>query len=263
MKTWLLALAAGTWLGAQTPSPDALGALPGVAWADAKALATAPADWSRAQWGEAGLCAAAVLGTALLLDRTVDDGMGRSQTPGRTRLARDLAKPGGMAGLAVLGAGYAVTSLLDLDKPRSVFVDMGLSAVLAQAAILPVKVLAGRARPADGYGDHAFKPFSSRDGFPSGHAAQAFAMAAALSARSDRTWVSVASYGVAGLVGLSRLQTRDHFASDVLAGALVGIYAGRAVTGLDQARRAGKRVAVEVRPALGPGGAGFTVSARF
>ncbi len=62
-------------------------------------------------------------------------------------------------------------------------------------------------------------------GFPSGHAATAFAVAAALAgwAPSRHRWWIVAS---ASGVGVSRIVLNAHFLSDVLGGALMGWWAG-------------------------------------
>jgi membrane-associated phospholipid phosphatase len=212
----------------------------------------------------AGLGVAAVLGTALLLDRKVDDAAVRNSTPSRLRLAKDVAQVGGTGGLLLMGAGYVGFSLLGQDGPRSVVVDMGMATVLAQVAILPLKYGLGRSRPSDEQGAGHFRPLTSSDSFPSGHTTQAFAMAAALSMDSSRPWVGWCAYSAAGLVGLSRLATRDHHASDVVAGALVGTVMGRTVAGFNRGLRARSgRAQFSLTPALGPGYQGLTFQARF
>ena len=145
------------------------------------------------------------------------------------------------------------------------WVDAGIATVLAQAAIYPVKLAVGRVRPADGQGNDAFRPFSGNDAFPSGHTTQAFAFASAISMHADNPWVGGAAYGVAGLVGLSRLETRDHFAADVLGGALVGTTIGRAVVRIDQKRRAaaGSRVELDFHPLWTPDFRGLQLVAKF
>jgi membrane-associated phospholipid phosphatase len=62
--------------------------------------------------------------------------------------------------------------------------------------------------------------------FPSGHAATAFAVAAALAgwAPGGRAWVLAAASGV----GASRILLNAHFLSDVLGGALIGWWSGEA-----------------------------------
>ena len=69
------------------------------------------------------------------------------------------------------------------------------------------------------YGMH--RPRTSA--FPSGHATSAFTAATVLSAG---TRAAPAYYGLAALVAASRVYTRMHHASDVLAGAILGLAMG-------------------------------------
>ena len=80
-----------------------------------------------------------------------------------------------------------------------------------------------------------FKPNDGYRSFPSGHSVAAFAAAAAVTAEMskwspDTRWiVGTAMYGGAGMVGLSRMYNNRHWASDVLVGAAIGIFAGNKV----------------------------------
>ncbi len=60
-------------------------------------------------------------------------------------------------------------------------------------------------------------------GFPSGHTIAAFSIATVFAERYRRhRWVPWVSYGLAGLVGFSRITIQAHFPSDVFAGAVLG-----------------------------------------
>lgn len=89
----------------------------------------------------------------------------------------------------------------------------------------PIKLAFRRIRPASAppgplpYGMH--QPRTSA--FPSGHATTAFTAATLLSAGSR---AGPAYFGLATLVAASRVYTRMHHASDVLAGALLGLAMG-------------------------------------
>jgi membrane-associated phospholipid phosphatase len=78
--------------------------------------------------------------------------------------------------------------------------------------------------------------------FPSGHASNAFALAAV--AQGHYGWKEgVPAYALAGLIAVSRLQRNAHYLSDVLAGATLGYIVGRTVVRangqpLDSPRRA-------------------------
>jgi membrane-associated phospholipid phosphatase len=62
-----------------------------------------------------------------------------------------------------------------------------------------------------------------RGSFPSGHAIAAFSVATVTARRyGNHRWVPYAAYGLAALVGLSRLTLSAHFLSDVFVGSALG-----------------------------------------
>lgn len=114
--------------------------------------------------------------------------------------------------------------------------------LLAQTTTQVVKVATGRTRP-DG----------TALSFPSGHSAGAFATATVLQSRFK--WkAGVPAYAAAAWIGASRMQSRRHYLSDVVAGAAVGVLAGRSVTIGHRASR------FAVAPQVAAGGFGITLS---
>jgi membrane-associated phospholipid phosphatase len=88
-----------------------------------------------------------------------------------------------------------------------------------------------RLRPSDispygNFSDTFFKkntsPFSSS--FPSGHSISAFAVATVIAGRYGKRhrWVPYVAYGVAGVIGFSRITNQAHFPADVFLGAALG-----------------------------------------
>jgi undecaprenyl-diphosphatase len=65
---------------------------------------------------------------------------------------------------------------------------------------------------------------NDRSSFPSTHAASAFAFAAALGDRAPR--LRTALFAGATVVAASRLVLEEHYATDVIAGALLGVAVG-------------------------------------
>lgn len=66
--------------------------------------------------------------------------------------------------------------------------------------------------------------------FPSGHAIEAFAIATVFERRyRDHKWVPWIAYGVATLIGFSRVTLQSHFPSDVFIGSAIGYTVGRYV----------------------------------
>ncbi len=180
-----------------------------------------------------------------------------------------IQKFGAEYSFAVLG-GFAVVGLAGKNREAMIVaVDGVLASVIAAGIVAPVsKFVVGRARPDAEEGPDHFRPFSSDASFPSGHTTQAFAVASVVAAHDGRLWVSVVSYGLAGSVGLARIHEDAHWASDVLAGAILGTVVGNAVVKVNdgiRARRPGEREgpAVAIAPVLLTRGGGLSLSASF
>jgi membrane-associated phospholipid phosphatase len=73
------------------------------------------------------------------------------------------------------------------------------------------------------------RPAGSGFSFPSGHTTATFASATVL--QQHFGWkVGIPAYAVASYVAAARIQTQNHYLSDVAFGAALGIVAGRTVT---------------------------------
>lgn len=165
---------------------------------------------------------------------------------------------------------YAVSALyclkgLAFDDEHAL--DTGLLSVQAMihsaVVVQLLKHLFGRMRPyvRNGedvwYGPRMFFKrynggFSSYDAFPSGHTITAFSLAAVVAERSEHTWVKATAYSLAGLCGLSRLTEHDHWLSDVVVGAAMGIAIGKLVV-------RNHEQSVTLTPSFGSRGAGVNV----
>jgi len=116
------------------------------------------------------------------------------------------------------------------------------SVVIGSAASQLIRGPLGRARPhvtnyEDQYDFHFFRGFREFEyrSFPSIHTASAFAVATVYTLETKRrapgaTWiVGPVAYLLAAGPGLSRMYTGQHWASDILSGAFVGVIAGAKV----------------------------------
>ncbi len=100
-----------------------------------------------------------------------------------------------------------------------------------------IRTIARRRRPIDispqgNFSDTWLKTATSlgAGGFPSGHTGWAFAVATVVAHRhSKHKWVPYVAYGLAAMDAFSRLSTSQHFASDILVGAVLGYSVGRFV----------------------------------
>ena len=106
---------------------------------------------------------------------------------------------------------------------------VGLTALVLGALCTNVvlKHLVGRVRPwLTVEGLAALIAEHDPNSFPSGHTCAAFAAASAWWRTLPARWMRVTGVVLAVLMGLSRLYVGVHFPSDVLAGALVGLFCG-------------------------------------
>jgi membrane-associated phospholipid phosphatase len=95
--------------------------------------------------------------------------------------------------------------------------------------VMAVRLIFGRSRPTAGRGAWDFNWFETnneRQSFPSGHTTVAFALSTVLAERIDTWWARIGFYGLASLTGFSRIYNNQHWLSDVVVGAALGLAAG-------------------------------------
>jgi membrane-associated phospholipid phosphatase len=196
----------------------------------------------------AGLATAATFALAAF-DRTIAEGL--SDPEGSVQRNRFLGARASnfnrineqtltLGGLALYGIGRLSRSSTMADISFHLTEAVVVASLVSQVIRLPV----GRERPiVEGNGGSrpfVFKPFKglgSRDyrAFPSIHASSGFAAAAVLSGEVARRWpdshpyIAPILYGLGATPGLSRMYMNQHWASDVLLGAFIGVVAGQKV----------------------------------
>lgn len=242
---------------ADEPAPS----YPALVVEDIRHVVTAPARWDNDDWKTAGWSTLAVLGTALAIDHPLRNEM-RRHAPNNNGALLQVERFGAQYAAGVVGGFYVAGVLSGNDNAVQVAGDGLAASLIASGIVTPALKLAfGRARPRANMGVNYFKPFSSANAsFPSGHTTEAFALASVISGHYDETWVSVASYGVAGLVGVARTYHDAHFASDVVAGAMIGALVGKSVVNHNREQRAGR---VAILPDLAPGLVGVRLAGNF
>ncbi len=231
-------------------------------------ILTAPVRWDGHDWLSFGIGVGAVTGTVLALDQPIREASQRSRTTSRDDVATYLEKFGAEYSWAVIGA-YAVAGwAFDDSKSRRVVVDALAASLIASGIITTaVKYTVGRYRPSATDATWYAQPFSGNIAMPSGHTAQAFALAAVVSGHYHQTWVRATAFFIAGCVGLARIHLDQHYASDVVLGALVGTAVGGSVVTLNERRRGGAEAPrgsrISITPILLSKGGGLQVSAVF
>jgi membrane-associated phospholipid phosphatase len=228
---------------------------------DAGHILSAPAHWTDHDWAVFGIGAASVVGLTLVDKRLRTEAL-RGDAPLETTLANDFRYFGNYASFGVLGAFYVGGRIAHDDKAQETALDGLIASILGGGIIAGVlKEVTGRYRPSTHRGVYSFKPFSGNASFPSGESTEAFAAGSVIAAEYPHLWVEIPCYGVASLVAFARMREDGHWASDVVAGALIGTTVGRAVVHLNRRLRA--RMNVSVTPLISPGAQGLTVHTAF
>jgi membrane-associated phospholipid phosphatase len=165
----------------------------------------------------------------------------------------------GTVGVGVVTVGVLAGGLLSHnDKVTHAGLRLLFSAAVAGVAAKGIQFVVGRESPLENTSAWDFDPGHTDASFPSAHTSLAFAMAASLSDDIHKTWATVGLYSVATGVGVARVYQLEHWVSDVVGGAAVGLTSAKLVNG--RWRIFGLRPPAFL---MGPAGAGIGWHASF
>lgn len=184
---------------------------------DQKQIWTSPARlrWSDANWlvPLGGL-------TAGLIVTDRDYSAHLSQDPDALRRYRTVSNAGTAALLGAAG-GLTLWGLKSHDDHRRETGMLAGEAVLNSLVVVnALKYSTRRERPLVGDGRGQF--FQGGNSFPSEHTAAAWAAASVIAHEYPGPLTKLLAYGTAVAVSFSRVRSREHFASDVLVGTVIG-----------------------------------------
>jgi membrane-associated phospholipid phosphatase len=201
---------------------------------DQKAIWTSPFHMTRkdaALWVAFGAVTGALIATDSRSTRQLPN------TKDQLAFGRDVSQLGAAYTLVPVIGGLFLTGVLTQQPKLRETGLLGGEAVVDALIVSEVfKVATGRQRPLEGNGGGHF--FHGSDSFPSGHTIESFALASVVAHQyHDNKAVVFLSYGLATLVGASRFSARQHFASDIVAGGIMGWFIGRHVSERSQEHR--------------------------
>ena len=229
-------------------------------WDDTTETATSPLHWDAEEWRNFALITGGLAISVAFLDKPIRDAAQRSRSSSADDFFRNVEKFGTKQyGLPVLFGFYAVGVAVDDYNAKTVALDGFSASVISSLTTSVFKGIAGRARPNTGLGPHHWNLFGGDQSFPSGHATGAFAFASVIAGHYDSPWVATTAYTIASLVGVARIEQDAHWASDVVAGGLIGGLIGHHLVEFNRAWRESH----ELAPEIGTDGRELTFSWKF
>jgi membrane-associated phospholipid phosphatase len=173
----------------------------------------------------------------IAIDKNIAQSIADSPPGSGYAFSHRVSQAGGLGPqLGVCSTFYLLGHWRDNERSRTTGL-LGMRAVLdAEIIVEGLKRVSQRPRPTTNNGitlnhnaDGEF--FAGGNSFPSGHAAESWALAVVISNQyQDHRWVPPVAYGLAGLVSVARVTGRRHFPSDVFVGAALGYLIGRYVS---------------------------------
>jgi len=203
---------------------------------DSKDIVTAPFHWNTKQW----LTATACIGASVLI-YTQDEQIREFFQSNRSNFTDNASKyffdplGSGLYSLPFLGILYIYGNTKNSERAEAAALNGVKAYIISGVFAQIIKQISHRHLPYQDVPPNSKNwdgPFSDikYTSFPSAHTMTAFSIATVLaSTYKDKKWVAILSYSLAGLVGLSRLNDDEHWASDVFVGAVLGIAIGKTI----------------------------------
>ena len=172
------------------------------------------------------------IGALMILDEVLWQSVSEVRGPDGTMALEPYRAMGNGAAMAMVSGGTLLagwaTGDVELTRTGERLV---ATMALAVGTVHLTKFVFGRSRPGEGEGTLSFNPGTPGSSYYSGHTTMAFAMATALSDEIDHTAAKVVLYSAAGLAAYSRMHDNQHWLSDVVVGAVMGIASAKFVYG--------------------------------
>lgn len=231
---------------------------------DYKHVFTAPTRWEAQDWKNAGWAALAVAGVSFVADAEVRDYMRKQPRGNDTHdLLNKVENFGQTYAFGLMGGYYLAGAITSDEKTVQVSQDLIAASMISATINQTIKTSTSRYRPRDNQGTRNFQGYTvlnNNTSFASGHATEAFTLAAVFASHYEAAWVSYAAYSTAGLVAVARMYNDAHFASDVTASALIGTLVGKSVVSHNRSFRGNQLVLL---PMFGPDLSGVQLVGNF
>jgi membrane-associated phospholipid phosphatase len=222
-------------------------------------LVKSPVDWRGRDWLVFSGCIAAG-GILATRDATIREFALEHRDPAMVNISRYGFEPwgSGLYSAPLIGGMFLYAQFMHKERLSATALTAGKAACITSALVTVIKQISHRHRPfQDSVADPGQwdGPFSNLKytSFPSGHSALIFSLASVIASEyKDQPWVTIVAYSIASGTALSRIYDDRHWASDVLAGSLLGYFTGRLLWKLNSS--------VYLTPRVSKGGITFSLS---
>ncbi len=199
-------------------------------YTDCRDLIASPFNWDRDNWLTFTVTGLSIIGLSSF-DDPINTNRRVLKIWDSSVLTHTQNFGNGLYSLPVFGLLYGYGWMNRIPKYQYAALDATKAFVLSRFLVQIPKFLFQRVRPNNFESNpHLFLgPLSNgiNRSFPSGHTTSIFAAVSALNAYFEERSFKIVSYSLAGLVGLQRISSGEHWFTDVVAGAAFGIYCGR------------------------------------
>ncbi len=198
----------------------------------------APAHFTEKDWVITG---SILGGTALSM--LLDDEVRNAVRENQTNSLDDITKAGKYYGEVVpavsLSAGIYAAGLIFNDRSVSLTGRLLAESLLYAGTInVLLKMIFSRSRPYTNNGNADFGNYNFDNDYyslPSGHTTVAFTVSTVLAERINNIYATIGLYGLAALTAYQRIYSDNHWFSDTILGAAIGVVISRAVVNLNEA----------------------------
>ncbi|MFZ0521839.1 MAG: capsule assembly Wzi family protein [Candidatus Acidiferrales bacterium] len=150
-----------------------------------------------------------------------------SNSPNRLKFSRDFSNYGVGAMGGVVGGLYLWGELSHNDHASETGILAGEAALNSLGVVYALQYALGRERPLKN--NYRGNFWSGGNSFPSEHAAAAWSIASVVAHEYPGPLTRVLAYGMATAVSFARIDSKQHFPSDVLIGSAIGWLSGELV----------------------------------
>ncbi len=209
-------------------------------WHESILFVKQPTKWHGKDWLKVGGVVAATLAVMPFDERIAHS------TQGNQKYLYSTAVEGGRIygewySIIGVAGGVGLFGIIANDTTaKKMSIELLQAGLYSELITSVLKVAIGRARPEISEDPFVFSPFNLAYGYhsmPSGHTTSAFALSTVLSRHANTTGLKILAYVPAGFTMFARIYENQHWLSDEIIAAAIGIFVAEWVVDLHEGKR--------------------------